>query len=329
VLVYDGDHTVIEPSALAMSTSSESVSRWWVDLFTYNDSIIRNNISVLRTNHKDLLEINDVRNLILNNLIGTSTVVDFQYVFDVKPEINKPKRLSFTLHSPLSLSYTESGGQVVDADNPTGRHSEYNRYGEVQIVVVYDDESGILKLNGEEAGSFTLEIAQVDGGQVQATTTLSAIPSGTTTIATMVVNDGTISAAGPLNLDYDGNGSTDLSVEPVVGEKVTLPDEPVAEPTVAELVSQFTTYIDTNLTNKSVRKLLQKQIDAFYTIYQQKEKSAGYVRLLAPLLPYDSALRLQLKALEKQITVYVKLKRITSENALELRRLLSLLESQL
>jgi hypothetical protein len=328
VLVYDGDHTVIEPSALAMSTSSESVSRWWVDVQKLNkDRILA--VGPFKMGHKDLLEIDEIRSVIFNNLIGTSTADSYGYVSKHKPNIEGPKRLSFTLHSPLSLSYTESDGLEVNADNPAGRHSEYNRYGEVQIVVVYDDEPGVLKLKGEQSGSFTLEIAQADGEQVQATTTLSAIPSGTTTIATMVVSDGTISAAGPLNLDYDGNGSADLSVEPVVGEKVTLPDEPVKEPTVAELVSQFKAYIDASLTNKSVRKSLQKQIDAFYTIYQQKEKSAGYSGLLAPLLPYDSALRLQLKALEKQITVYVKLKRITSENALELRRLLSLLESQL
>jgi pimeloyl-ACP methyl ester carboxylesterase len=329
VLVYDGDHTVIEPSALAMSTSSESVSRWWVDLSTYNDSVIKNNISVLRTNHKDLLEISDVRDLILDNLIGTSTSANYQYVFGAKPELNKAERLTFTLHSPLSLSYTESDGLVVDSDHPAGRNSEYNRYGEVQMIVVYDNKPGVLNLHGESAGSFTLEIAQFDGEQIEATTTLSAIPTSTTTVATLVVNDGTISGSGPLDIDYDGNGSIDLTMAPAVGERVTLPDEPVAEPTVAELVSQFKTYVDANLVNKSVRKLLQKQIDAFYKIYRQREQSAGPSGLLASLTPFDSALRLQLKALDKQVSVYLKLKKISSDNAMELRRLLSLIESQL
>ena len=62
-------------------------------------------------------------------------------------------------------------------------------------------------------------------------TTFSGIPSSATSLVSMSFPDGSIAHAGNLEIDYDGNGTTDLVLSPNEGETVTLP-----EPTPLELI---------------------------------------------------------------------------------------------
>ncbi|MBI2439454.1 MAG: hypothetical protein HYV45_02550, partial [Candidatus Moranbacteria bacterium] len=76
-------------------------------------------------------------------------------------------------------------------------------------------------LDGETEGSFTLEIKETEGDTTIAEATFAAIPSTADTQVIMDFPDGTIEHAEPLIIDYDGNGETDLSLEPKIGEVVT------------------------------------------------------------------------------------------------------------
>lgn len=329
IRVLDGDATVVEPSALAMQ-ENENVKRWWVNLAEYN-KIFFGQVTqpIFRTEHKDLLEIPEMRELIWDTLIGTSTAMNYQFISVTKPELGSDKRLTFTLHSPLSLSYTENDGTVIDETNPYGKHSKYTRYGEVQIIDIYTDEPGTIEMQGEKTGSFTLEVEESEGGEVTSTFTYAGIPSSTSTIATLEIEGTSIEDTAPLKVDYDGNGETDFMLEPVVGETVTLPEELPPEPTIEELVIQFKTYVNDNVTNKSVKKSLVKQIDQFYKQYQQQEKLKSKSPFFAKLLQNNFVLRLRLQTLERQIDMYVGWKRVTLETAEELKGLISLMINKL
>ncbi|PIR85954.1 hypothetical protein COU14_01580 [Candidatus Kaiserbacteria bacterium CG10_big_fil_rev_8_21_14_0_10_44_10] len=329
IRVLDGDATVVEPSALAMQ-EDENVKRWWIDLKEYN-KILFGQVTkpIFRTEHKDLLEISEVRNLIWNNLIGTSTAMDYQFISANKPGLGLDKRLTFTLHSPLSLSYNENDGTVVDESSPYGRYSQYKRYGEVQIIDIYNDEEGTIVMQGEKTGSFTLEVEESDGEEITSTITYAGIPSSTSTVASIEVGGTNIDDTASLQVDYDGDGETDFMLESAVDETVALPDEPPSEPTVEELESQFKTYVNDNLTNKSVKKSLVRQIDQFYKQYQQQEKLKSKSPFFAKLFQNNFMLRLRLQALERQIDLYASWNRVPIETSEELNRLISLMINKL
>ncbi|OHA88998.1 MAG: hypothetical protein A2829_02185 [Candidatus Zambryskibacteria bacterium RIFCSPHIGHO2_01_FULL_43_60] len=320
--VIDGDKTVIEPSTLAMPISN-NVTRWWVDLAKYNAPIIG-----INRDHKNLLEIPDLRSLILNNLMGTSTT-SYTYVSDTKPDLGTSDRLSFTLNSPLSLSYTESDGTVVNETNPYGQYSEYARYGEVQIIDIFAGETGTITMNGEDTGSFTLEIEQIQGNQVVGTTTYSAIPSSTTTIATVEVSGDTILETGDLMVNYDGDDTIDFTLSPVEGEEVSLPTAPITEETFIELIDQLLSYIDTNVSNKQTKKLLTQQLINLKKIYEKQEELKAKFPHRAHLFHDNHVLKSLVKVLNKQIDVYVKAKKLDLDTAAEIKRLLELIQNKL
>ncbi|MBM3261516.1 hypothetical protein FJY93_03800 [Candidatus Kaiserbacteria bacterium] len=225
--VIDGDGTVVVPSALAMSTSTEAVKRWWVDLKKYNGGILENipGLGFLRTNHKDLLEISELRALIFNHFIGGDSDINLEYLSDVQPIIDSEDRLRFTLHSPLTLSATDAAGQEISASTSTIPGATYKRYGEVQVISIPQSVSPTVVLSGVSDGSFTLEVEEYSGGIVVATTTFAGVPSLADTSATMSFPDGTIQNAGDLTIDYDGNGTIDFTLAPEESAEVTR-DEP-------------------------------------------------------------------------------------------------------
>ncbi|MEX2340936.1 MAG: hypothetical protein WD605_01300, partial [Candidatus Paceibacterota bacterium] len=331
VRVIDGDGTVVEPSALVMSTDNQNVKRWWVDVQLVNKNKVFA-VEPFRTKHKDLLEITDVRNLIFNNLLATSTVT-YTYISDTKPVLDAEDRLSFTLHSPLSLSYTENDGTVVNEQNPSGRYSEYTRYGEVQVVDIFNEEGqGNIVLNGEETGSFTLEVEQYNGNEKIAATTYSGIPSSASTVATIEVKGSTIGDTEALSVDYDGDGTSDFELEPQTGEEVSLPTElptEESEPTLEELVNELKTYIDLNVSKKSIKRQLSQQLDSMYNTYVRVEALRERHPRFAHLFNTKRLVSLQIKVIERQVNLYQRLRQIDSGVAGEIKRLLKVIESKL
>ena len=68
---------------------------------------------------------------------------------------------------------------------------------------------------------------------ITASSTLQAIPSATSTRATIAFIDGTIQNASPLVVDYDGNGTTDITLAAKEGEEVIyVPDTTPPEATI-------------------------------------------------------------------------------------------------
>ena len=234
--VVDGDGTVVVPSALAMSTSTANVSRWWVNLRDYGASGFLN--STINRKHADILEVPELRTL-TKNILTNSSNPSFEFISTTQPTaLLDDDRLRFTLHSPLNLSATDTNGGVVDSATSTIPGSRYKRYGEVQVLSLPLHTPITLHLDGYASGSFTLDIQEIDSNNnTISSTTILAIPSSTSTEATMSFPDGTLANASPLVVDYDGDTVTDFVLTPKVGEIVTLP----ADTTPPEALIVFST----------------------------------------------------------------------------------------
>jgi len=239
-LILDGDGTVVTPSALAMSTSSPNVSRWWVNLAEYNKFFSLR----FSRDHKDILEVPELRTLIKNVLTNTDLNTPLDFISTSTPHSNSDKRLFYFLHSPLALSAHTSDGGEISAATSTIPGAEYRRFGEVQYISVLASSSPQLVLTGLAQGSFTLEVQEGIGDTITATTTFAGIPSSTSTKVTMDFPDGTIANASPLAIDENGDGQIDFALTPKVGEVVTLPPVPT-DTTPPEAIITFSTSTNT------------------------------------------------------------------------------------
>lgn len=216
--VIDGDGTVVVPSALAMSTSSPKVGRWWVDLGKYNGWFGL-------TKHADILEVPELRTLLQNIIAGTTTPLD--YVSTSTPSTDFTSRLRFILHSPLHLSAIDNLGNIISSATSTIPGSRWKQYGEVQVLIVPKDTPITLHLDGYATGSFTLDIEEMDGSNtIIASSTLAGIPSATSTKATMTFTNGTMQNASPLLVDYDGDGNNDFTLVSKIGKEIVFDTTP-------------------------------------------------------------------------------------------------------
>lgn len=218
--VIDGDGTVVTPSALWTATAT-TTGKWWVDLREY-DTFFN-----YEREHADILEVPELRTFIQNILTNTTlTLPRYIYTTEPIPKITDT-RLSFLLHSPLNLSATDNLGNVISSATSTILGASFRRYGEVQILRVPKGTPVTLNLEGYASGSFTLDMEELDGlNTVVASTTFSAVPSATSTIATISFPDGTLQNATPLLVDYDNNGITDFTLHPIIGKEVVFDTTP-------------------------------------------------------------------------------------------------------
>ncbi len=311
--VVDGDGTVVEPSALLMSTSTDGVKRWWVDLYDYNKIIFSIQKPVLRTGHGTILSIPELGEFIVENLLTNRTESLPDYLSDSRPELpDTLSRMTFVLHSPLSLSLTDVDGNTIDERKPDSEHASFTRYGEVQVVNVFTDHPFTVNLYGQAPGSFTLEMFEFSSGELLATTTFSAIPSATNTEAVMEFVNPTIAGGGDLQIDYDGDGTTDLLLEPKEGEVINAP-----APTVDDLISYFKLYVNENIDDTKVRNQFIKDIEHFQKMYEKSKTN----RFLNPVI--------FLINLKVKINVYARISKINDSVADDLLSILYLIEAKL
>ncbi len=221
----DGDGTVPVPSALMMA-SSTNVKRYWVDIFSYNDD------SHTDRRHRDLFEIPSLLDFV-KNIIKNSTSTLPAYISSSQPApITPKKKLTFFLHSPLTLELTDSAGNItglatdgaITQDIPD---STYGEFGEVKYITVPQGSTYQLTMRGQESGTFSLEMQESLGGVVTASSTIANVPTTPSTLASLTISGG-LETASALTVDTDGDGGSDLSVTPRVGETVNYEPPPPA-----------------------------------------------------------------------------------------------------
>lgn len=223
--IVEGDGTVVVPSAL-WTTLSTGVTKYWVDLKKYNNTLPQS-LSHFDRKHADILEIPSLRTLVQNILTNSTSTVPLAFISTSTPPTDSTEHLRFVLHSPLNLSATDNLGNTVNSTTSAIPGSRFKRYGEVQVLTVPKNTPLTLNLDGYATGSFTLDMEEIDGNNsITASSTLSAIPSATSTKASVSFTDGTIQNTSPLLLDYDGNGVTDFSLQPKIGEELVFDTTP-------------------------------------------------------------------------------------------------------
>jgi hypothetical protein len=195
-----------------------------VDLQKYNGKI-----RVNPQKHADILEVKELRDFIKNLIVRNNAVLPAFVTASTPPNTDPEKQLHFTLHSPLTLDLYDNLGNHTGISTTTGRLEEnipgsrYRTFGEVKYISAPASTTIRLVMTGYATGSFTLDMEEALGDTVTAPTTFAGIPSSTSTVATIDIPNGNIANSSSLSVDENGDGTTDFSLTPKLGE-VVLPD---------------------------------------------------------------------------------------------------------
>jgi hypothetical protein len=230
----DGDGTVTTPSAL-WANGDSSVKRYWVDEGQYNKDQLLSAIpildNILALNHKNILEIPQLNNLI-NNIITENTLnipsSPLKYISTSVPirEISGT-RLVYSLHSPLTLDIYDNQGRHTGISTTTGQVEEqipgtyYTQLGGVKYIFTDASAPNDIVMNGYATGTFTFNINEMSGDTLLASTTFKDIPTSTTTQVTLNVQSD-ITTVSPMSIDKNGDGKTDFTITPKLDDIATL-----------------------------------------------------------------------------------------------------------
>ncbi len=265
--VEDGDGVVPVPSALMMS-EAENVKKYWLNLHTYNDA------APINRDHGNILEIPELRSFVEQILSeDTSTLPEF--IVNQQPETAAiGKKLRFFLHSPLTLEVSDQNGNRVGpnedgSEDEEIQGAEYGRFGEVQYISVPAEAEYNLRLDGYDTGTFSLDIQEVVDGNIVATTTYADLPTTSSTLASLTIT-GDIESATPLQVDEDGNGTVDISLEGHVGETNTYTE------VSAEVATQTES---TGGSSSSSQRSAQTQVTPSEEAELEANEARGYVEV--------------------------------------------------
>lgn len=238
MFVEDGDGVVPIPSALLMSAELENVENYWINLEQARTGLTK-------FDHGNLFEIPTVRVLIRDILLGVSSLPSL--ITQEQPDAlgNASKKLIFFLHSPLTLEiYDKEGNHLGEGKNGTFDEeipdAEYGEFGDVKYIVAPADEYDVV-MNGKSSGIFSLDVQTVADGEVTNSFTLADIPTSEDTIATISVSDD-LTQSSSLQIDGDGDGTTDLELSPEIDETT------IFEPVLVTVAEE-----DTETTSKSTQ----------------------------------------------------------------------------
>jgi len=214
ITIEDGDGTVPVPSALMMPESA-NVKRYWLDLHSYNK------LAPAIRKHPDLFEISSLQDFI-KNLIVNSTSTLPAYIYSSQPATqDTTKKLTFFLHSPLTLQITDSSGHVtgITTDGTMTQDipgSTYSEFGEVKYVTVPEGDYQ-LTMHGQASGTFSLDIQESSGGVVTTTSTIANVPTTASTLVSLTISGG-IDTVSALTVDENGDGTDVMTVDFKSGE---------------------------------------------------------------------------------------------------------------
>ena len=216
IFIEDGDGVVPIPSALMMS-EGKNVKRYWVDLREASKSEKK------KYDHGNLFELNSLRDYVISILIDKQSSTAYTYDHQPKP-VNPEKKLIFQLHSPLTLGLYDSSGNFTGL-NPDGSVSEsipgaqYGEFGEVKYLIAPAGQEYQLVMLGQSEGTFSLDIQEQTGNTVTSSATIADVPTTASTVAKLTITNG-VADASSLQVDTDGNGTTDTTLSVQAGKTV-------------------------------------------------------------------------------------------------------------
>ncbi len=206
-----GDGTVTYNSADGMAANN----KYYIDLYNYNKD---NNTNY---DHKTISGIEPVKNL-LTDIITETLNRDINYV-GIVPTTNPINTLTIGMHSPVDIHLYDSTGRhtgpvYVDINGEGVRfieenipNSEYNEYGEDKYIDVPDTDNYVLKLDGYDAGKFTLDLQRYTGDAPTTYEVFKDLPA--TDLLNSTINLNPELLIQNIILDVDGDSLPDIDAK--------------------------------------------------------------------------------------------------------------------
>jgi pimeloyl-ACP methyl ester carboxylesterase len=224
MFVEDGDGVVPIPSALRMPTSA-NVARYWLNLAS-----LALTSPLTPANHGTLLEMPAMREFIQNILAGHSENVPAQLTTTAPATLHPKKKLLFVLHGPATLSLSNGSHHTGPATDGTISEdipgSSYGQLADVRYLLAAAGEPQHLAIAGIDTGTVSLDIQELTDDEVTSSATVANIPVTTSTSGELNITNG-IDDASPLQIDENGDGTTDSSLQPEASSTTyyDLPDD--------------------------------------------------------------------------------------------------------
>ncbi|MGW8184821.1 MAG: lipase/acyltransferase domain-containing protein [Candidatus Moraniibacteriota bacterium] len=220
----DGDGTVITPSALWMSGEN----RYWINLDTYNkEHKLATFFGVFNLKHSNIFEIPELNSFIANNITNIEKPVsEYRYISAEVPLLSDKKRLQYSLHSPLTLELYDNKGRHTGI-NAEGQIAEqipgtyFKQFGDVKYIFADEDISSYIKMSGYDTGTFTFIVKEFVGDEAVNKIIFKDMPVTPDTKVDFAV-PADLESASNLEIDKDGDDVIDYSLEPKIGEIITL-----------------------------------------------------------------------------------------------------------
>lgn len=261
----EGDRAVVYPSAI----SSVADETYFFDIFDYND------LSDADTQHRDLLNVSPIQNLI-ELVLKKQDITENSFISNEKPALNDIKdQLLVSTHSPVILgAYDQSGNftgidpnQNLSADilsvkeDIPGSAFLYTAGGQNIFLPKNGNYNFIYQGTGVGPTTVTIQNFTVDTATTAASYT--DIPTIANTKAAF-----TVESVAPANteiaLDYNGDGTTDEIISPDDGAKLSLNELMVL---IKSKISGF------NLQNKIKQNLLKQITNLEKKIENKRRKN--------------------------------------------------------
>lgn len=222
IFTVDGDKTVVEPSALYMVGE-----KYWVDFQNYNS------LGKVNREHRDILEVDQLNNLI-KSVISITDIVFDTVLKNTKP-IDTKNRLRISIHSPVALGGYDTEGNFtgkvcvdtedfcyIQEDIP---NSSYMEFGEGKYLNLPEENVQKIVLQGTGTGTFTFESERVLASGETVRLLFADIPVTPQTSGEVVINQSTMLPE--LKLDVTGDGLFDLILSSQKEHSLVLPEETI------------------------------------------------------------------------------------------------------
>lgn len=212
----DGDKTVVVPSAHYMNNAG-GVEKYWVDMKKHNSELF---LGVRRNReHKDILEINALNNMI--EAVIKKTDIVFDNILKNTEPVDQENRFRLSVYSPITLGVYDSLGNFTGKVCPTSYdfcyikddipNSSYLEFGEGKYLNLPEGNLEKVVLEGTDIGMFTYESEKVSPGGVSTTTRFVNVPVTPQTKVEIFVKPDNQTE---MNIDTNSDGVTDIIIKP-------------------------------------------------------------------------------------------------------------------
>ena len=239
IWTVDGDEIVTAPSALMIPRKTNSVEKYWVDLWSYDD------ILTAKRNHGDIFEVSDLQEFlenIIKNIYQNEELPENIKNHYPEPEgyDNAKPRIRMSLYSPLDIHlYDENEkhtgpSEIIDENNNKGiifeeniPNSYYQQFGERKYVGFPGGEKIRVEMEGYDDGAYTLKLEEValaenEEETILHTITFSNLPVSKDTDVVLEITENGLADLPKLTADFDGDEEFDYVVTPILDDEATL-----------------------------------------------------------------------------------------------------------